>query len=135
MGSFFYLGPYFNLLPVVAVALMYFQMKVMQPPAADEQLAQQQKMTQYIMMPMFAFMFYKMPSGLCLYFIATTLWGMAERKLLPKKKPGAAASGPAGGNGRPSRGGPRGRGKGEPEPPPGKLREWWERLLKEASKK
>jgi YidC/Oxa1 family membrane protein insertase len=92
-------------------------------------------MTMNIMIPMFAFMFYKMPSGLCLYFIATTLWGLAERKLLPKKQPGAAGSA-AVGTGRPTRtGGPRGKGKGQPEPPPGKLREWWERLLKEASKK
>jgi YidC/Oxa1 family membrane protein insertase len=80
-------------------------------------------------------MFYKMPAGLCIYFICTTLWGLTERKLLPKKKPAAeaAAAGKAGtGNGRP---GPRGRGKAQPEAPPGKLREWWERLLKEASKK
>jgi len=26
-------------------------------------------------------------SGLCLYFIASSLWGIAERKLLPKPKP------------------------------------------------
>jgi len=111
---------------------MFLQMKYMQPPAADEQMAQQQKITQYIMIPMFAFMFYKMPSGLCLYFIATTLWGLAERKLIPKKKPAEAGSPAPAGNGRP---GLRGRAKGQPEPPPGKLREWWERLLKEASKK
>ena len=66
---------------------MFIQMKWMQPPPADEQTAQQQKMTQYIMIPMFAFLFYKMPAGLCLYFISTTLWGLAERKWLPKKKP------------------------------------------------
>ncbi|HEY1376373.1 MAG TPA: membrane protein insertase YidC [Gemmataceae bacterium] len=137
MGSFFYLGPFFNLLPVLALALMVFQMKVMQPPPADEQMAQQQKITMYIMIPMFAFMFYKMPSGLCLYFIATSLWGMAERKLISKKKP--AADGSAAVTGRPAA---RGKGRGQPEPPPGKLqgwrerfREWWERLLKEASKK
>jgi YidC/Oxa1 family membrane protein insertase len=137
MGSFFYLGPYFNLLPVVALALMFAQMKYMQPPPADEQLAQQQKTMQYVMIPMFAFLFYKMPSGLCLYFIASTMWGLAERKLLPKKKPAAEGRFPSGGNGPPPRGGPRGRGKPPPKPPepPGKLREWWERLLKEASKK
>jgi len=28
--------------------------------------------------------FFKMPSGLCVYFIASTLWGLAERKLIPK---------------------------------------------------
>jgi YidC/Oxa1 family membrane protein insertase len=29
-------------------------------------------------------MFFKVASGLCLYFIASSLWGLAERKLLPK---------------------------------------------------
>jgi YidC/Oxa1 family membrane protein insertase len=133
-GGFLYLGPYFNLLPVLAVALMLLQQKLTMPPAADEQTAAQQKMMFY-MMPLFGLMFYKMPAGLCIYFICTTLWGLTERKLLPKKKPATetAAAGKAGtGNGRP---GPRGRGKAQPEAPPGKLREWWERLLKEASKK
>jgi YidC/Oxa1 family membrane protein insertase len=131
MGNFFYLGPYFNLLPILSLTLMVAQMKWMQPPPTDEAMAQQQKMMQYIMIPMFAFLFYKMPSGLCLYFISTTLWGLAERKLLPKKKP-AAETAVVTGNGRP---GPRGRGKIAPPPPPGKLRAWWDKLLKEASKK
>jgi YidC/Oxa1 family membrane protein insertase len=135
MGSFFYLGPYFNLLPVVSLTLMFLQMKYMQPPAADEQMAQQQKLTQYIMIPMFAFLFYKMPSGLCLYFIATTLWGLAERKWFIKKKPIGPTSGAAGdNNGKP---GPRGklRGKGQPDAkPPGRIRQLWQRLLDEAAK-
>jgi len=86
-GSFTYLGPYFNLLPVIAVALMIVQQKYTMPPAADEQAAMQQKMMKY-MMVFFGLMFYKVAAGLCLYFIASSLWGFAERKLLPKKKPG-----------------------------------------------
>ena len=41
-------------------------------------------------------MFYKVASGLCLYFIASSIWGIAERKLLPKAtvKPGGAPSSP-----------------------------------------
>jgi hypothetical protein len=31
-------------------------------------------------------MFYKVAAGLCLYFIASSVWGFCERKLLPKKK-------------------------------------------------
>ena len=42
-------------------------------------------------------MFYKVPAGLCLYFITSSLWGICERKLLPKPKPkteeGAATAG------------------------------------------
>jgi YidC/Oxa1 family membrane protein insertase len=86
-GAFYYLGPYFNLLPVIAVALMIMQQKYTMPPAADEQAAMQQKMMKY-MMVFFGLMFYKVAAGLCLYFIASSLWGFAERKLLPKKKPG-----------------------------------------------
>jgi YidC/Oxa1 family membrane protein insertase len=30
------------------------------------------------------FMFYSVPAGLCVYFIASSLWGLAERKLLDR---------------------------------------------------
>ena len=43
-------------------------------------------MMQYMMIFM-GVMFFKVPSGLCVYFIASSLWGLAERKLVPK--PGA----------------------------------------------
>jgi YidC/Oxa1 family membrane protein insertase len=33
-------------------------------------------------------MFYSVPAGMCIYFIASSLWGLAERKLLPKPKTG-----------------------------------------------
>src|SRR5579883_1294559 len=84
-GSIFYLGPYFNLLPVIAVALMIAQQKMMTPPPTDEQQAMQQKMMKYMMI-FFGLMFYKVAAGLCLYFIASSAWGFCERKLLPKKK-------------------------------------------------
>jgi YidC/Oxa1 family membrane protein insertase len=82
---FLYLGPFFNLLPIIAVALMIVQQKMMTPPAADEQQEMQQKMMKY-MMVVFGIMFYKVAAGLCMYFIASSLWGLAERKLLPKTK-------------------------------------------------
>ena len=34
--------------------------------------------------------------GLCLYFIASSLWGIAERLLLPTPKPGGALAGAGG---------------------------------------
>jgi YidC/Oxa1 family membrane protein insertase len=43
----------------------------------------QQKIMKYMMI-FFAVMFFKVASGLCLYFIASSLWGITERKLLPK---------------------------------------------------
>jgi len=42
-----------------------------------------------------AFMFYHVASGLCIYFIASSLWGIAERKLLPKTLPVANGAAPA----------------------------------------
>jgi YidC/Oxa1 family membrane protein insertase len=83
----YYLGPYFNVLPVVAVVLMILQQKYTMPPATDDQQAMQQKWMKYSMI-LFGVFFYKVAAGLCLYFIASSLWGFAERKLLPKKKPG-----------------------------------------------
>ncbi len=84
-GSMIYLGPYLNLLPIIAVTLMILQQKMMMPPPADEQQAMQQKMMKYMMVVM-CVLFYKVAAGLGLYFIASSLWGFAERKLLPKKK-------------------------------------------------
>jgi YidC/Oxa1 family membrane protein insertase len=89
-GGFLYLGPYLNLLPILAVTLMILQQKLMMPPPADEQQEMQQKMMKW-MMVIFGLMFYKVAAGLCIYFIASSLWGFAERKLLPKSKtPGLA---------------------------------------------
>src|SRR5262249_38182394 len=87
-GNFLYLGPYLNILPIIAVALMIAQQKLITPPPTDEQQEMQQKMMKYMMVFM-GLMFYKVASGLCIYFIASSLWGFAERKLLPKKKPAA----------------------------------------------
>jgi YidC/Oxa1 family membrane protein insertase len=96
-GWLLYLGPYFNILPVVAVALMIVQQKMTMPPPADDQAAMQMKMMKYMMIFM-GLMFYKVAAGLCIYFIASSLWGFAERKLLPKRQkeppPGLAVEPP-----------------------------------------
>jgi YidC/Oxa1 family membrane protein insertase len=84
-GWLFYLGPYLNVLPIVAVSLMMIQQKLTMPPPTDEQQEQQQKMMKY-MVAFMGVMFYKVAAGLCIYFIASNLWGFAERKMLPKKK-------------------------------------------------
>jgi YidC/Oxa1 family membrane protein insertase len=139
----FYLGPYFNLLPIVAVSLMLVQQKMLTPPPADEQQAFQQKLMKW-MMVFFGIMFYKVAAGLCIYFIVSSLWGVAERKLLPKKPMpgGAPPPGGGGGGGGPGRGpGPSGKGKGrgkkekQPEGKMSKVRNWWQDVLKQAKKK
>ena len=79
-------GPYFNVLPLVTVTLFLIQQKMFTPPATDEQTRMQQQMMTYMTVFM-GVMFYKVPAGLCLYFITSSLWGICERKLLPKIKP------------------------------------------------
>ncbi len=79
----FGLGPYFNLLPILTIVLFIWQQKMFMPPAADEQAAMQQKMMKYMMIFM-GLMFFKVASGLCIYFIVSSLWGLAERRFLPK---------------------------------------------------
>ncbi len=94
-----FLGPYLNILPLVTVALFLVTQKMSMPAPTNEQAAMQQKMMKYMTIFM-GLMFYKVASGLCLYFIASSLWGIAERKLLPKNQlAGAAASGDSDGSG------------------------------------
>lgn len=78
-------GPWLNILPIFTIVLFLIQQKLFTPPPTDEQQAVAQKMTNFMMVFM-GVMFFKVPAGLCLYFITSTLWGIAERKLLPKPK-------------------------------------------------
>ena len=75
------LGSVFNLLPCLTVVLFLAQQKMFMPPAVDEQQIAQQKMMNIMTIFMGA-MFWHQPAGLCVYFIASSLWGIAERKLL-----------------------------------------------------
>ncbi len=89
------LGPYLNVLPLITVGLFLVHQQLFTPPATDEQSAMQLKMMKYMTLFM-GFLFFKVASGLCLYFIASSLWGIAERKLIPKPKvnlSGGASSG------------------------------------------
>ncbi len=84
-----WLGPYFNILPVLVVGLFLAQQKMFMPPATDEQTAMTQKMMN-IMTLMMGLFFFRVPAGLCIYFITSSLWGICERifvkKTLPTKK-------------------------------------------------
>ena len=89
----FGLGPYFNILPLITIALFLLQQKMFMPEPANEQAAMQQKIMKYMMLVM-GLLFFKVASGLCLYFIASSLWGIAERKMLPAATPADGASDP-----------------------------------------
>lgn len=98
--SLFYLGPYLHILPIIAVIVMYMYQKLMTPPAMDEQQEQQIKMMNYMTLVM-GLMFYWVASGLCLYFIVSSLWGMIERKFVKKAKDDAIAQWQDKRNGKP----------------------------------
>ena len=83
-----FLGSDFNLLPLITIVLFYAQQKMFMPPPTTDEMAMQQKMMNFMMIFM-GFLFYRVPAGLCVYFIASSAWGMSERKLLeflPEKK-------------------------------------------------
>ena len=86
LGSTFYLGPYFNLLPIIAVSLMMYTQSKMMPKTDDPQMEMQQKTMKFMMIFM-AFFFYKVAAGLCIYFIMSSVWGMIERRLIKNYKP------------------------------------------------
>jgi YidC/Oxa1 family membrane protein insertase len=87
-----WLGPFLNLFPLVTIGLFLWQQKLFMPPAMNEEQRIQQQVMNYMMWFM-ALMFFKVPCGLCLYFIASSLWGIAERLWMPKTLPAAAGGG------------------------------------------
>ncbi|HEX3147053.1 MAG TPA: membrane protein insertase YidC [Gemmataceae bacterium] len=134
LGTTLYLGPYFNLLPLIAVALMMYTQSKMMPKSDDPQVAMQQK-TMKIMMIFMLFFFYKSPAGLAIYFIAGSVWGMIERKLLPKNIEELAEKQAADAKRR------KESGNDEPAKPKGWMgkkmagwREKWDQILEEAQK-
>ncbi len=90
-----FLGEWLNILPLVWLVLLIWQIKTMpvSPSATPEQLAQQKAMQ----MPMILMMIVmgigfqnKLPAGLCVYFVVSLTWSFFERKFLPKPAPKAA---------------------------------------------
>ena len=120
----YYLGQWFNVLPFIVIGLMLFQTKLFAPPATTPEAEMQQKMMKYMMIFM-GVMFYKVPSGLGIYFITSSLWAIGERLLLPKVDPCHRSQDADGKAGRARkalpqriatlRDGPRGDAKQEPE--------------------
>jgi YidC/Oxa1 family membrane protein insertase len=134
------LGPYFNLLPVLAVVLMLVQMLITLPPPTDDQTRLQRKIFIF-MMPMIGLLFFRFPSGLCLYFIVSTVWGLAERRFIPKiqKKP-VVEEEPVdlpddrddGKSKKPSSS-RRGMRDQPPPKPEGRFAKWWREVLEKAA--
>ncbi len=75
----------FNLLPILMGVAMYMQQRMMpSTAAASPQAAQQQKMMKIMMPLMFPLILYKGPSGVNLYFMASTFAGVIEQHIIRK---------------------------------------------------
>jgi len=81
-------GPYLNILPLITITLFIIQQKILMPKATDEQtrVAQQMMMVMTIMMGV---LFFRVPAGLCIYFITSSTWSLIERFLIKKYTPQA----------------------------------------------
>lgn len=128
-----FLGHWFNLLPLVVVSLMLVQTKLFSPPPTTPEAEMNQKMMKYMMVFM-AVMFYKVPAGLGIYFIMSSLWSIGERLLIPKlqKRKEAAAAESGDDEGDPPRGGKGGPSPEPPAKPPGRFAQFWEKVMDEA---
>ncbi len=85
------IGEHFNLLPLLVSLFMYIQQKLQPKPAPNPNMSEQQRSQQDMMqkmMPMMSimmlFIFYKMPSGLNLYIMFSSLFGAIEQYRIRK---------------------------------------------------
>ena len=116
----------FNLLPWISIGLMVMHQKLtMPPPTNDEQRAQYKMMN--VMMFVMGATFYRVPAGLCLYFIATNVWSMIERRIFEKRAKELALLQPA----APVTTKPN---PNAPPPKPSAWMEWLKRLQEAADK-
>lgn len=87
-----FFGTSFHLLPIISGALMFLQQRLssaMQQNATP--LTEQQKqmrMVSNIMAPVFVVLFYNMPSGLNIYWIFSTIFGILQEWLMRKRYSG-----------------------------------------------
>jgi YidC/Oxa1 family membrane protein insertase len=72
-----------NVLPIASCAIMFVQQKLT-PKAGDPQQQKTQKMMGYIMPVFLVWILYSLPSGLGLYFIASTLVGIGEQRIIKR---------------------------------------------------
>lgn len=79
------LGNEFNILPIVMALGMFFQQKLTSASASGSS-AEQQKMMLIIMPIMFGFIFYRMPSGLVLYWLINSMLMLAFQLRMNRAK-------------------------------------------------
>lgn len=77
-------GECLNIFPILFVGMMILQQKLT-PKAVDPQQASMQRMMMIMFSVMMLFIFYGFPSGLYLYFLTSSGWGLVEQRLIKKK--------------------------------------------------
>jgi len=84
-SSFPVIGNEFNILPILMAIEMFVQQKVSMANISSEQ-AEQQKIMLIVMPIMFGFLFYRMPSGLVLYWFINSSLTMLYQLRVAKAK-------------------------------------------------
>jgi YidC/Oxa1 family membrane protein insertase len=125
-GGFTTALPYFLLIALVVVT-GYLQFKQTQSRQTGAQANPQAAMMGKIFPALFAFISYRLPSGVVLYFLVSNAWQIGQQALIFRTMPGPVVGGAAGGGVIPAAGsaprpaGKTGDGKSnkpEPAPPP-----------------
>ena len=83
-----FLGNSINILPLLMVVMMVLQQKITQTSATNDMPAEQKSQQKMMMMTMpliFGVLFYKMPSGLVLYWLTNTILMTVEQGMIAKQ--------------------------------------------------
>jgi len=74
----------FNLLPILNVGVTYIQQKIMTSATSGQESNQQMKTMLYMMPLMMLFIFYKMPSGVTLYYLVSGALSLVQQYFILK---------------------------------------------------
>ena len=74
----------FNLLPILNVGVTYIQQKIMTSATSGQESSQQMQTMLYMMPLMMLFIFYKMPSGVTLYYLVSEALSLVQQYFILK---------------------------------------------------
>ena len=74
----------FNLLPILNVGVTYIQQKIMTNTTSGQESSQQMQTMLYMMPLMMLFIFYKMPSGVTLYYLVSGALSLVQQYFILK---------------------------------------------------
>ena len=74
----------FNLLPILNVGVTYIQQKIMTSATSGQESSQQMQTMLYMMPLMMLFIFYKMPSGVTLYYLVSGALSLVQQYFILK---------------------------------------------------